>query len=350
MAGQGLLVGAYVIVFDKTGTPLCEFDPESADRAWRLNEIGEARIVISRSDAKVVERYCRFGNLVAIQSDVIGLWGGVLLPPIQWDRDTITLTAQSAERLLQTRVLPRDMYFRDAPPGEIFERIIHHIHDKYQSNLRVSNREWKGGREFEAHLEDAYERVQELSENTGQDWWIEPFITENGQLIFKAHWFIKRGTNRSGEVMLEEGYNCADDLNYREEGTLVTGAYCVGKGDDWRGRPVGHSVDDELSGLYGLWERTETQSDVENRAKLTEAAEDIVEKEGEPERVLALSCINQNDLWKRFDVGDTLGISLVTMGFGKTGEVGFSGKVRVISKELDESQGYMPLAVKVKER
>src|SRR3990167_7259240 len=87
-----------VIFCRRDGSMLAEMDCYT-DRSWAFNEYGQAKIVIPKNDPKVVRSILNFGNRVVIINDAVELWGGIVYPPRNWDKDSITVTAFSGEFL-----------------------------------------------------------------------------------------------------------------------------------------------------------------------------------------------------------------------------------------------------------
>ena len=336
----------YVKFYHRMGKPLGQVVPTSAARSWRLNEIGKAVIEIPRTSTKITPAYLRYGNLVAIDSDDTHLWAGILLPPTTWSEKSVILTAYSGERLLKGRLLQKNYYALGARCGEVFQHIINWIRNVYQPNISVGNINYGGPPvDKEYHYDDAWQAITDLARQKGNEFWIEPFFNHLGWLMFRANWYKRRGADKSGKIALIENVNLVGQTTLREGGEIFNHWVISGAGDSWQTMPVGEYHDLEQTDAYGKWSAYSTMSDIISVDSLAEHAHAKVDDTKYAESLFRTACVNMQNLWHKFQVGDTVKLESHTFGWDADGGLGFKGKARVISQAVDELQGYMALVL-----
>lgn len=332
-------------IYTRRGRPIAQLEPTSVKRSWRLNEIGKAIIKIPRTSDKAEPPLFQYGNLVLIESDDVHEWGGVLLPPRKWDQRFITLTAYSAERLLQGRLLPRTLDGRGSKAGAVFKSMVTHVSHAYQPNLTPGDI-WGGGPKLdrEWHYDDAWDAIRDLADAHEADLWIEPREDARGHLAFDAHWFYRRGSDKSKKIALIEGVNCSR-ATLRETGMITNQWVVIGSGDDWEHIPVGKYKDLDETDVTGMWSRSMRESDVRRVQSLIEMAHSLVQADKWARGRFQVRVLNDDSIWNKFRVGDFVRFESPTVGFDSSGEVGFRGPAKVISRALDESENSMPVVL-----
>ena len=131
-----------ITVYDRAGNALAELIA-TASRAWKLNEYGQAQIELSTREAAVKEETLRYGNLVLIEHETLGEWGGVIDTPRAWSAGSVLVNAYSAEYLLTFRRGPVVKKL-NGTAGAIFSAILRTANGA--GDLRVSEGEiYQGG-------------------------------------------------------------------------------------------------------------------------------------------------------------------------------------------------------------
>ena len=113
------------LIFDRSSVLITEIEPYIQSITWRLNNVGMARFFLPYEDAKCTQDNFRSGNRLLFQFEN-GLpdWGGVIDFPRRRDERGITVSAYTAEKLLDWRVTAKAHYFDEVVPGSIYRSLL----------------------------------------------------------------------------------------------------------------------------------------------------------------------------------------------------------------------------------
>ena len=320
------------LIFDSSGSSLVEVEPKIESVAWRLNRAGRVKFSMGYADPKCTRSNLRPGNRVLLRFDN-GLpnWGGVLDFPRKRGAGGVACTAYGAEHLLSWRVTAKSRYFDGALPGYIFSTLITEESADWPTGI-VSGDIASGGTEryLEYHYHDLLERIEDLQRLTGHDFYIAPNYS-GGTLGFRANWYTRRGSDKSGSVYLVEGHNVEGVPSLDEQGPVQNRIILVGEGQTWGDERATASDQDTASrDLYGYREYSEVQSGVSNTATLENNAAALLEERAYPRERLTLTALDREPAtFADYDVGDRVTVE----AFLSWPEWAYSGTVRVIGRE-----------------
>ncbi len=319
-----------VLVFDRNGYEIAEIEPQIDSVVWRLNQHGLAHVRLPYTDAKCKKDILRSGNRVLFQfSNGLPSFGGVMDLERQRDGSGVKIACYSGEWLLDWRVTGKNRTFASVSPGTIYQGLI--TEANYGGTITLGNI-FAGGtaRSEEYHHYDLLHQMTKLSSDSGQDFAILPVYTA-GRLTFQAHWYERRGADKSDTVWLIEGQNCSE-ASLAEQGRIANRYYVIGPGSTWgTERAVGQGDDADSVAEHDFRERSEVASGQASQATLTATADERVATVAWPENMISLPKVLNLEpaLFSAYDVGDILRAQL----FLKSAEWAFDGDVRIVARE-----------------
>lgn len=319
------------LLFDRGGILLAELEPEWESVSWRLNNAGMAKLALPYGDPKCTKDNLKPGNRLLVQfDDGLPDWGGVIDLPRTRRSTGIQVTAYSGEWLLGLRRTAKGRYFDAAQPGYVFQSLIGEENAEWATGVEVGE-VYLGGtaRTLEYHYHDLLRRVQDLVRLTGNDFAVLP-VYEGGRLTFEAHWYERRGADRSGTVLLVEDRNVEPPV-LDEQGTIANRVILVGEGATWGAERLDVLSEDPASrDEYGYREHAEVQAGVTEEATLQANADEMVAEMAWPRERLTLTALNQPPAtFGQYDVGDVVRVQ----AFLKCAEWAYDGSVRIIARE-----------------
>lgn len=331
-----------VLVGDQFGRVIGELDGELVGAAWKLNDYGQARLVMPRTGATATERLLRPGNRVLIQfGNGLPDWGGLLDLPRKWQDGRIEVVAYSGERLLVDRVTDRGRYFANATAGQIFRALLN---EAVPVGVEVGD-VWMGG---ELHGPDYHFRqlydifTKSLSSRIeAADWNVSARLSA-GRIAFRANYYERRGVDHGRALALIEGVNLAD-ASMQEQGPLVNEWLLAGAGTGWgeSNRLYATARDDTSIGKYGLRQRGEVRVDVSVQETLDRSAAVSLAESREPRAIVDPVALDLPPArWGQYDVGDTVWLELYEAGFD-----GYGASVRIKAREFLPGRGVCSLVV-----
>ena len=319
-----------VLLFDRNGSLIAEVEPDLQFVNWRLNNVGTAKFSMAWSDPKCTKDNLRPGNRVLIRFDN-GLpdWGGVIDFPRQREKGKITVTAYTAERLLDWRVTAKARYYDQAQPGYIFRTRIEEENAEYPTGVEIGNI-YLGGtpRTLEDHYHDLLRRMRDLARLTGNDFAVLPEYS-GGRVSFRAHWYERRGRDLRDSVWLLDGANVVS-VSLDEQGPLANRVIVIGDGTTWGDdRPDAVKENNDSRGEYGYREYAEVQTVVDS-ATLEANAAALLEQMAWPRNRVTITVANRPPArFADYDIGDIVKAVL----FVDSDEWYFEAPVRIIARE-----------------
>lgn len=322
------------LLFSRTGQPLTEIEPEVEAVSWRLNDIGTAVFALAWTDSKCTKSNLQYGNRVLFQFEN-GLpdWGGVIDPPRTIGEGVVRVNAYTSERLLQHRYTGKNHTFTSTAAGAIYRALLQAADRTESLYIDLGNIFQTGTvRDAEYHYNPLLEAIKELARLADDDFYIEPVYTED-RLTLQAHWYDRRGRDRSQQAQLMEGRNVHEAIS-DSQGEIANRYYVAGSGTDWGSdRLIGTYTDDDSRVAYGYREYAETQSEVETQQTLDINAESLASDRAEPYRAYSLIVTDDEPgKFSGYRVGDIVGAEL----FMDSGDWYFDGDLRILAEEWNQ--------------
>lgn len=317
-------------VFDRNGRLLAEIEPELQHAYWRLNNVGRAKFGLPYTDPKCTQDNLRPGNRLLLQFEN-GLpdWGGVIDLPRRRTSTGVVVTAYTGEWLLGWRYTKKGRYFSDQVPGYIFSTLISEENQEYPTGI-IPYGYYGGGTErtVEYHYHQLLKRCQDLAKLSGNDFLVQPRYTD-GQLLFRAFWYERRGADLSDKVTLIEDVNA--DIEMDEQGSIVNRVILVGAGSTWGSDRIDSIAEDANSRAeYGYREWAEVQGGVTEPSTLDANAAELLDEMSYPRDRYSVYALNQAPaLFSAYDVGDIVGLQ----AFLSSSEFYSETDVRLIARE-----------------
>jgi hypothetical protein len=330
-----------VLVGDRSGRLVGELTPDMGPVSWKLNEVGQVRFGLARTDPKAIDDYLQFGNRLLVQYDN-GLpdWGGIIDPPREWANGMVNCTAYSGEYLLGTRITDKGRYFRDATVGYIFESLIR---EATEIGLEIGE-VWDGGigHSPDYHFKDLLSIIRDSVCKTlsAADFVVTPSIVA-GKIVLTANLYERRGSDLAG-VALIEGANITS-ARLIEQGTIANKWSVAGRGSSWGDdRITSYAEDADSIAEYGLREDSQVFVSVSLQQTLDEHAVNLLAESKDPHNMLELATIDAEPAgFEAYDVGDSVSVMLPSYGFSGT-----QGMVRVHAREYEARTGVCKLVVR----
>jgi hypothetical protein len=304
--GRSLRTGVRVVLYDQAGMPVAEIAPQIDSVVWRLNGAGSAAFKLAYKDSACRKLWLQPGARVLFEFEN-GLpdWGGVIDFPLRQDAYGVIVSAFSAEKILDLRRTGKSEYYANASPGAIYQALIESMNAVSPTGIDIGTIDAGGAQiTLEFHLQNVWERVQELARTSGADFAILPVVNQ-GVLSFAAHWYDSRGVDRSSQVLLAENRNAQiSALDW--QGPVWNRITLAGEGSTWgtsRMTVTDEDVDSQAS--YGFREYAEVQSGVVDESTLTANAAALVASYAQPKKRISLVTLDQAPgLFANYDIGD----------------------------------------------
>lgn len=340
-----------VSIYDRHGGYLTDIESRCT-RSWVLDAIGVAKITVATNDPKVTVRNFFPGNLILIENDRLGAWGGVLWTPQDFLVGSLQVTAYTPEYLLRQRRVRQQSITGTA--GALFTQLINLANIQEDTQIRLGTVTSDGPSWTETlKYQSIYDMLIKLHDKTGQDWSIEPRIDTGGKLVFDANWHWRRGTDwnyrfeegvhierPSGAGMQIQTDPANDILAYGNSGSATQALYS-------------NKINQTSVDLYGL-RQTSFGVDATTADNLSAVAQAKLDELSYPinqHKLVIVDEPNTADADKRAFRYSNLGDSIIynaahygwspadgTIGQGDT-------RIRIIAREFDETQGKMPVTV-----
>lgn len=320
-----------LLAANRSGRIIGEIRGDLAGVAWKLNNYGQARMVLARAEATTQEALLRPGNRLLIQfGNGLPNWGGVIDLPRRWRPGQIEVTAYSAEYMLNWRITSRSRYFRNSAAGEIFKELVREAKPMGLSLGTI----WLGGETFspEYHYRSLLDVVQRslLERLVDADWEVRADIT-GGMIRFSANFYERRGKYHGGKLALVEGVNLAE-TSLQEQGPVWNEISLVGSGTSWEsdGR---HSVvisDPASQAKYELRQKGDLQVDTTSVDTLVSEGDLMLNQYREPRSMVGVSALDRSPArFQEYGIGDYIYTELYSMGFD-----GYGVMARVVAREF----------------
>jgi hypothetical protein len=322
-----------ISVFDKSGHKMVELDG-NIKRTWVIGAYAEAEGTISLENEKAKREYLNFGNYLVVEHDKLPIWGGIIVPPRDWERNTVKFSAKSGEFLLTTRNGPTWQKW-EGHGALILKQMVDYGNSHGSTLLKMG--EYTPMQPWISRTQDwtkMYERLKELVDTTEQEWGVTPKFDVRGELYFEANWFPKMGMERL--ITLLEGSNLeAKGKVLTEQGTIVNELLGIGGGSTEEDKVFTTSRDADSIDDYGLFQSSEVFGDT-TWTSFVSSVEASLAKTKQPRNTWDLTLLDVNDLFKSVRLGDTFPIKMLQAGWKSDGTLGFEGSVRVLGMTYDD--------------
>lgn len=339
------IIPSKVAFYDIDGTPITEVQGV-APRSWRLNNVGQASLQLSILDEKCRREVLEFGRLVVISHEKLGLWSGPVDTPREWGGYLMTINAYSAEKLLDWR--HGRMQMLKGTAGEIFEKIVTTANQEGDTLLRVGE-VWTGGtnRQRELDYKSLLKEAQELAKLADNEFGVEPEIQVDGKLIYRAHWWQRRGAEcAEGLKDGGEGANMeVDQKSLREQGEIWNDITGYGDGATWASRPIFRATDEDSVRQFGRRQKAQWFSGVKQESTLKENVESMLAEQAWPRKTFPCSALNVGNTWRNIRLGNTMPVEQRLAGFSDSGGVGMATTGRVLAYSYSEATQKVPLTM-----
>ena len=201
-----------VRVGDKMGVLLGELEGDINQITWRMNDISNFSIRLSKQDAKVAETLLQYGNRIIVEFDNgLPAWGGMIDTPRTWGSSEVEVTAYSADYILKYAITNRGVYFTDASVGYIFQRAIDIASKAFEHALGTVR---EGSLENDIAQEMEFSMKRNGAENLGFD-----IIVASGTRSALPHGRASTKRVEKGDFILFD-YGCRA-LGYHSDETIT---------------------------------------------------------------------------------------------------------------------------------
>jgi hypothetical protein len=327
-----------VQLFDHFGIKVAELDI-NASRTWKIGEYGRGVFELPVNHLKCTEENLQFGNLIYIDHPKLPPWGGVIDVPREWNRNTVTINAYSAEYILKFR---RDDSINELTntPGNIFNYIINVANRNGDTRIKkdytLSEEESIA---WELNLLDMYDEVTRLAEDTENEWILVPRVVD-GELEFLAQWAKELGVETN--FLLKEGFNIeSGNAIISESGEIANDILGTGTGTTKANKPKVTTKDQTSIKNYGLRQTSLTINEKEYQAVAIATKAELSNKKN-PQKTFSLVALDIGDTWKNINLGNKMYLQMRNVGF-QHGALGLDTEIRITGMTYQEDENKLEL-------
>jgi len=330
----GWVNGLYtlILVANPRGVVIGELAADIDSVSWRLNEDGQARLIVGNPGT--AGELMEFGSRLLMYFDNgLPTWSGYLDPPRRWAYGSVELTAYGGERLLTQRVTTRTRRFSAVTPGAIFAALLA---EQAGPAVVEVGQIYIGGEAVSAefHLEELLKVVQDKLLTYGGDFDVTGAL-EGGRIRLRANYYDQRGRARPN-VRLMEGHNIAA-VEPEEQGPIINEWLTTGAGNGWEAwsRPYATARDEASVTRYGLRQSPEVMSGVTDAATLAARTALNLSASATPYVATGLDALNLPPArFGDYDIGDEVTVEMYSMLDGFIGM-----RRRVLGREFRPRDG-----------
>ena len=319
----------------------------TVNRTWKLNQYGSAEFKMAITDPKTTQVNLEYGNFIVCEHPKLPDWVGMLVGQV-WDNGIITVQANQAEYIMETRITQRNQTI-EGSPGIIFSTLITELWDAEDWNIVTPGTIFPDGEKLkrEYHFDSLYSKIVELSKDSKCDWWLEPYIDNTGKLTFLANWSEKRG--RPMTKILAEGKNIALGNNVlRVQGKIVNKLRMFGDGATWHEKPVASRNNKKSKDRFGPMFGAEYAPGV-TKEELNALADTRIKETAYQRNTFSIIALDKRDTFNNLGMGNTGRLILKTYGFKELEDgihqtrFGTDATVRILQMALDEGKSSVAL-------
>lgn len=304
-------------IYDRGGRLLAELDV-MVKRSWVKNKPGSASFAISTLDAKCIEEYLQFGNLVLIEHDKLPSWCGYITTPREWGNGVVSVNASGMMGRWSGRSGVGEVNYGGSP-GYAIEGFIREMNARDDTRIRMGERVLDGIAEVGSvpntskMLEFISQMVDEFKNCLLE---FEPGKDDSGRLVVMANW--RKLPEEVGLTVLMEGHNIEAVNNVLvEQGTIANKLWLQSKGETKQDRKVIELVDSESIERYGMYELSEqvNNSNTYVQEPIEEIALDKLSKMKNPRKLYNFKVLDVGEAWNEMRVGAQFRCELYSAGF-----------------------------------
>jgi len=321
-------------VFDKRGDPLAEINA-SVNCSWAQGDIGSLEFTISRDDANCTRENLEFGNYVLWESEFLQPWGGIIWPPRDWGRGTVTVHALAGEFWFKRKwvnIAEQTGMPKNALHGigsAIFTKVIEIGESVGGGRIELGRLTGEGPyTKIEHSAQVSYDALQELAGRVQQEWWLEPDTDSENRIVFFANWEVRRGKEKNFDLV--EGKNFELVGMATESGELINRVLVFGEGESWL--PYAFAADKNSQFLYGATMRSEYMTEA-NQETLEARAEEWLKEAAHP-TIRFPATIYGDEAFRNIRLGDSFNIVMENVGFTQRG---VQMKARITAMQYDSA-------------
>ncbi len=325
-------------LFNRFGTKIAELNA-NASRTWKIGGYGRCLFEIPTNHAKCTEENLQFGNLIYIEHPKLPVWGGVIDVPREWNRNTITISAYSAEYLFKFRS-EENTNKLSLSPGNIFQYILDASNRSADLRVRTGSIYVKDEAiNWELNLLDYYDEIVRLAEDTDNEWSLTPKIS-NRELEFDAQWAEQLGTDTT--YALIEGLNLETGSSIiSENGEISNDILGIGSGANNKAKEKVHLSDETSIGRYGL-RQTSISFGEDEYASVDIGTRTELKKRKNPSKMFSLVALDHGNTWKYISLGNTFPLHMANVGFQHNG-LGMDTTIRILGMTYQEEENKLEL-------
>ena len=298
-------------------------------RSWAINDNGQCTFSFSLTEAKSIRKYMGSRNLIYISHTSLPAWAGVIETDEKWNDDgTVEYTAWSAESLLKSRC-PDLGLISAGSPGALYIKLINLANQSEDLLIRTGNI-YQGGGDADTTLDGSnlFEVIQEMVKRRKLEFSIEPTLTVDNSLSFKANLYQRQGSAQG--LILQEGFNIRRSRNVLRTQRRVVNSL-TGYGDNGtESRPTYSAKDLESIGLYGLMEGVQDYSGVTELATVQAHVTENLNTLKAPRRTFSVIALEVGNTFAALRLGNVLRLKGTTFGWDGNGNVGTDTMVRIL--------------------
>lgn len=335
-------MASIVTTYNKSGTRLAFLNVPTV-RSWSLNDeqnagYGTCTFDIATTDPKCTRANLEFGNLLYVEdeNDELPDWVGIIdsVQGREFHEGFVRVGATAAETIANWRLatLLRPII---STPGVALKEAIAFANSNPPKGRkiypgRIHN---KTGSVYVAPGMNLLDAIKKISKSCGSDWNITARMnSENALELIVNLYDGQKGDNTN--VVLNEQNTKVLSPTLIENGEIWN--YCIYYGQAGGGGVRYAVAQNHASiGQYDL-RATIKKAGGTDEDVLQALANEFVAKSGQPERTLALSVTNKNNIFRYMDVGNIMTFDSSTFGFFDATQIGAHETVKINGMEYDD--------------
>lgn len=332
-----------VLIYGNDGTYLAETRAR-CKRAWLMDDVGDGTLYMPKNDINATDANLRYGNFIFVRNKLVGDWVGVIRTPLSFGNETYEIGLQQAGAILKDRTLHRRI-------GGTADAVIQDIiaEANAPADLRIRTGQINASQKallLTDKNSSSLMGVQSVIQKSGMHWSVDPVVGADGRLFVEFNLYDAMGMNLSGSIELHEGQGANIERDDRDpvvqQGEIYNSITVIGKAaTDVRISP-GIAVDQDSINLYGLREATITEN-FSHQTAIDNSARSHLAAMAWPQYTINLTAIG-SAIFPYIQIGNVLSVRLISIGFSN-GKPGFKGRVQIVGKAYDDTEGSMPLTL-----
>lgn len=281
------------------------------------------------------------------QNGLLPPWVGVISPLQNWEYGKLSITVDSAEKILSYRPLGY-WFYASAPAGGIVADILRFANgwpnlygpgiQIFPGNIDTSSKHIK----YELKV-DSLSEIQTLSKLSGYDWELVPQLASGNRLQLYLNWVPVKGIAPGVVISNKNMQNSSPILTQQGEFYNVLLAYSTSWTQD--NRVEATSVDQDSINQYGIRPHKEVFPNTDGASKdvMQALADAWLAQHKKPQQIFAPTLIDEGNLFSYCSCGNIFMVQNNTVGF-QNGGIGLNGLLRVTAIEYDDIKNTCDIA------